>query len=206
MTSNLISKKIDNYFNELINKQVAFIPKKPNSFNIFYKNYIEHNLLLIFIIILICIFLLFKYYSKGNDNDIYNGVYNDTGDIKNKINTKDNNLKKIKKIKKINKKRELLAKEKNEILSIIDELSELNFEKSIIKSDNINKYNIDNNNCTDNNYTDDSSNNIYIDDNMNNTFKVDAYKNNNQKSEDYYNITEKNSELINGIYFEPPYN
>ena len=108
----------------------------------------------------------------------------------------------------------MLAKEKNEILSIIDELSELNFEKSKIISKNTNNYNIDDNNYTDNNYTDNSTNNNYIDDNTNNyidknidnTFNVDAYKNNNLRSEDYYNITEKNSELINGIYFEPPYN
>jgi hypothetical protein len=200
MTSNLISKNIDNYFNELINKQVVPIPKKSTSFNIFYKNYIEHNLLLIFIIILIGIFLLFKYYLKENTND--DNYY----DYKKNKNYKDDDLKKKNKIK---KKRELLAKEKNEILSIIDELSELNFEKSKTISKN---YNIDNDkdNSTNNNYIDNNTNNNidnnYIDNNIETTLNVDAYKNNNLRSEDYYNINDKNSELINGIYFETPYN
>ena len=102
---------------------------------------------------------------------------------------------------KLRRKKEQLAKEKNEILSIIDELSELNFEKSqnINSIDNINNYNKE----TTNNSIDEETISNYIDENI---FKIDAYKNNNLKSEDYYNITEKNSELINGIYFETPYN
>jgi len=71
MTSNLISKNIDNYFNDLINKPVIITSKKTTSFTIFYKDYIEHNLLLIFIIIFMGIFLLFKYslwYLQGRIN------------------------------------------------------------------------------------------------------------------------------------------
>ncbi len=200
MTSNLISKNIDNYFNELIKKPITIIPKKESSLNIFYKNYIEHNLLLIFIIIFISIFLLFKYYSKENDDDNDNII--DYKKEKEITKSKNDNIKKINKLK---RKKEQLAKEKNEILSIIDELSELNFEKC----QNINN-SIDNNNNNKNyskeiTYDDVNEETIsnYIDEEI---IKLDAYKNNNLKSEDYYNITEKNSELINGMYFETPYN
>jgi hypothetical protein len=199
MTSNLISKNIDNYFNELIKKPITIIPKKPSSINIFYKNYIEHNLLLIFIIIFISIFLLFKYYSKENDDD---NIIDYEKEKKITISKNDN----IKKINKLKRKKEQLAKEKNEILSIIDELSELNFEKSQNINNSIDN-NINNNkNCSkETTYDDVNEETIsnYIDDEI---IKIDAYKNNNLKSEDYYNITEKNSELINGIYFETPYN
>ncbi len=205
MTSNLISKNIDNYFNELIKKPITIIPKKESSLNIFYKNYIEHNLLLIFIIIFISIFLLFKYYSKENDDDNDNIDYKKEKEKeKEKEITKSKNDN-IKKINKLKRKKEQLAKEKNEILSIIDELSELNFEKC----QNINN-SIDNNNNNKNyskeiTYDDVNEETIsnYIDEEI---IKLDAYKNNNLKSEDYYNITEKNSELINGMYFETPYN
>ena len=206
MTSNLISKNIDNYFNELINKQVVITSKKTTSFTIFYKDYIEHNLLLIFIIILMGIFLLFKYYSKDDEINYKIDNYTEEYDlIKNK-------KKKIK--NKFKKERELLAKEKDEILSIIDELSELNFEKINSKSKNTNDYdNFINNNIDNHNIDNDIENDNCIDNKnlqnknlQNNSFKVDPYINNNLSSEDYYNVTEKNSELINGIYFETPYN
>ena len=67
------------------------------------------------------IFLLFKYYSKDDEINIKIDNYTEEYDlIKNKKKKIKNNLK---------RERELLAKEKDEILSIIDELSELNFEK-----------------------------------------------------------------------------
>ncbi len=189
MTSNLISKNIDNYFNNLINKPVVITSKKTTSFNIFYKDYIEHNLLLIFIIILMGVFLLVKYFSKEEiDNKIY--------DYTKEYNLIKNKKKKIK--NKLIKERELLIKEKNEILSIIDELSELNIEKINPDNNNVKIYNEDESFI---------ENKILRNKNIqNNPFIVDAYKNNNLNSEDYYDVAEKNSELINGIYFETPYN
>ena len=201
MTSNLISKNIDNYFNDLINKPVIITSKKTTSFTIFYKDYIEHNLLLIFIIIFMGIFLLFKYYSKEDENNNKIDDYNEKYDL----------IKKKKIRNKLSKEREILAKEKNELLSIIDELSELNIEKINIQSPNTNNNNFDNKNYIHNeNYVDNDSyienKNLHNQNLNNNPFKVDAYKNNNLSSEDYYDVTEKNSELINGIYFETPYN
>jgi hypothetical protein len=34
----------------------------------------------------------------------------------------------------------------------------------------------------------------------------EAYTNNNNYSDDYYDINKNKSELIDGVYFEPPYN
>jgi len=193
MNSNLISKNISGYFDELINKPILIIPQKESSIITFYKNYVEHNLLLIIIIIFIIIFLLFKYYTKDCEN-----ITDDNIIEKNKIRKKKEQNKKL--LYKINKERELLEKEKSEILSIIDELSEINYKKiipvnieeQIIKSkEQIKKSN-------EQNYKQNKINYNKID--------YEAYTNNQSYSDDYYDIKENKSELIDGIYFETPYN
>ena len=85
----LISKKIENYFDDLI--KVPDIPQNGGvsstsfSFSNFYKEYIEHNILLLFIIMCLVIFLIVKYINKNyyssttvpiqNDNKYENYQY-----------------------------------------------------------------------------------------------------------------------------------
>ena len=185
MNSNLISKNISGYFDDLINKPIISQPIKQSTMSSFYKNYIEHNLLLIIIIILICLFLLFKYCSKNSDN---------TEDNKKEKKIKNNNLLKEKSL--LKKERSLLEKEKSEILSIIDELSELNYEKS--------KPNINDENKFENKFGNEFGNKVIF---KNKNFtKFDAYTNDNIVSDQYYDINQKKSELIDGVYIETPYN
>jgi hypothetical protein len=198
MNSNLISKNISVYFDDLINKPIITLAPKQSTMSSFYKNYVEHNLLLIFIIIFIILFLLFKYYNKNsNDIETKNNETKNNEIKEKKINEKEKkiNEKENKLLQKINKERELLKKEKSEILSIIDELSEMNYKKDIpqyiqadIKEENIKPQKKEYNK---------RSNNI----------DLEAYTNINESfSNDYYDINENKSELIDGVYFETPYN
>jgi len=199
MNSNLISKNISGYFDDLINKPIITQPQKQSSMSFFYKNYVEHNLLLIIIIIFIILFLLFKYFSKNINND----DENDTN-MKEKEKEKEiekeiekNNKKKEKElIQKIRRERELLEKEKSEILSIIDELSEMNYNRVAhqdIKKESLPSLKKENERINNKNKI-----------NYENNFE--AYTNNENYSDDYYDIKENKSELIDGVYFETPYN
>jgi hypothetical protein len=203
MNSNLISKNISGYFDDLINKPIIIQPAKQSTMSTFYKNYVEHNLLLIIIIIFIIIFLIFKYFSKNSNNDKNNDDEKDKKKEKKKIEKE-----KEKKLReKINKERELLEKEKSEILSIIDELSEINYKR------NNQQYPHEENNQK---YTHEENNQkVYEKKRINNENKrfinqnnidYEAYTNNQNYSDDYYDLKENKSELIDGIYFETPYN
>ena len=198
MNSNLISKNISGYFDELINKQIITPPPKQSSMSTFYKNYVEHNLLLIFIIIFIIIFLIFKYFTKSCNDDL-------DADNKKKEDKKENKKKEKEREKKlrerINKERELLAKEKSEILSIIDELSEMNYKRVIpknIQEEDTQYKKINNQDSRINNKNKINYNSTPVD--------FEAYKNNENYSDDYYDIKDNKSELIDGVYFETPYN
>ena len=209
MNSNLISKNISGYFDELINKPIITLPQKQSSMSIFYKNYVEHNLLLIFIIIFIIIFLLFKYFTKNSNDEI-----EDDDKIKKDKKKEDKNKEKDKNKErkfreKINKEKELLEKEKSEILSIIDELSEMNYKRvipqNIHEEENLQDNNINNNQ---NNSIKNKQNNSIKNKINYNSLPIDfeAYTNNENYSDDYYDIKENKSELIDGVYFETPYN
>jgi hypothetical protein len=201
MNSNLISKNISGYFDELINKPIITPPPKQSTMSTFYKNYVEHNLLLIFIIIFIIIFLLFKYFTKNCNDDIEED--NKIEENKKKKEEKKKEKERERKFReKINKERELLEKEKSEILSIIDELSEMNYKRDIpqniqeevnLQNKNNNQNKNKNNNQNKMNY-----NSLPID--------FEAYTNNENYSDDYYDIKGNKSELIDGVYFETPYN
>ena len=65
INSNIITKNIDDYCKNRINNQ-NFVNKPKYNTSTFYKDYIEHNILLIFIIIFLLIFLLIRYYAKIN--------------------------------------------------------------------------------------------------------------------------------------------
>jgi hypothetical protein len=198
MNSNLISKNISGYFDELINKPIITPPVKQSTMSTFYKNYVEHNLLLIFIIIFIIIFLLFKYFTKNSNDELetYNKIKDDKiKDDKKKEDKKKEKEKERKFRERINKERELLEKEKSEILSIIDELSEMNYKRVIPQNiqEEENLQDGKTNNKKKINY---------------NTLPIDfeAYTNNENYSDDYYDIKRNKSELIDGVYFETPYN
>ncbi len=212
MNSNLISKNISGYFDDLINKPIIIQPAKQSTMSTFYKNYVEHNLLLIIIIIFIIIFLIFKYFSKNTNND-----KNDDDEKEKKKEKKKIEKEREKKFReKINKERELLEKEKSEILSIIDELSEINYKRN---QQNIYDENSQKNIYDENSYqhTHEENNNqkVYEKKRINNENKrfinqnnidYEAYTNNQNYSDDYYDLKENKSELIDGIYFETPYN
>lgn len=151
----LINKDIDNYFNDIINKPI--IPqsntnpiKSGGGLSKFYTDYIEHNLIFIVVLVGIIIFLVIRHYVKDfdsqdlNSHDLEKSKNPNSSDEstkqeiekKKKINEKIILKKKkleLEKLKLINYKREL-DKEKQQILSIIDELSNINEYES-------NKYN-----------------------------------------------------------------
>lgn len=141
----LINKDIDNYFNDIINKPVRItntttLPKSNYTFDRFYSDYVEHNLLFIVVLVGIVIFLVIRHYVKdfdtfSTDDENKNNTTNTTNDTEKsdkKSNTsnkikKTNELKKqqIEKLKLIKYKKEL-EREKQNILTIIDELSNIN--------------------------------------------------------------------------------
>lgn len=154
---NLISKNIDDYFNKLLNdiNNESVINNKPT----FYTTYIEHNILLIVILVCIAIFLFFRYYSKVRSNDEEDegdegdGGEGDGGDGGNRGNRGNRGEKKKsdskKKRKKIIKKhidnelrslyeeRQLLENEKKSLLNIIDDLSNYNVKSDILTDTSI---------------------------------------------------------------------
>ena len=225
MNSNLISKNISGYFDDLINKPIITPPLKQSTMSSFYKNYVEHNLLLIIIIIFIIIFLLFKYFSKNYFND---NIENDEKIEKNKKEKERKKIDKERELKlrqKIQRERNLLEKEKSEILSIIDELSEMNYKRvipqNIHEEENLQDNSINNNqnnsinNNQNNNQNNNNKNNNQNNSKNNNKNKInynslpidfEAYTNNENYSDEYYDIKENKSELIDGVYFETPYN
>jgi hypothetical protein len=140
----LINKDIDNYFNDIINKPI--IPqsntnpiKSGGGISKFYTDYIEHNLIFIVVLVGIIIFLVIRYYVKDFDSqDLEESKIDIKLDKSNKSNKQEIVNKKIneriiskskklelEKFKLLNYKREL-DKEKQQILSIIDELSNIN--------------------------------------------------------------------------------
>ena len=187
----LVSKNIDIYFNELILKPDPV--KNVYTFSNFYDEYIEHNILLLFIIACLVVFFIIKYYNKYTEEYINIDPVN-----VNKCNT-------IKKKIKKNISKTNLELEKKSILDIIDELSSLNYVK--IKQ---------NNELIEKEYNNIHSLEIpkYIEEDveLNNNYTETLLFNNNIDSNDYYNINknidynnknDKNN--IKGIYIDSPY-
>ena len=126
----VIGDKFDNYFNNLMHIQ----PKSELTSGIssFYKNYVEHNLIIIFLLIGVCIYLYFRYLSNQEQLK------------QEEINRKRMSKIKPKKIitdyeqqqydKKLAQMREHdlnLKREKERLLKIIDEISTINDEKQL---------------------------------------------------------------------------
>ena len=230
----LINKDIDNYFNDIINKPI--IPqsntnpiKSGGGISKFYTDYIEHNLIFIVVLVGIIIFLVIRYYVKDFDSqDLEESKIDIKLDKSNKSNKQEIVNKKIneriiskskklelEKFKLLNYKREL-DKEKQQILSIIDELS------------NINEYESNKNNQT---YLNQDINSIYSN-NFNNFNNLNNYNQqkylqtstrahndnkiisniDNRKDDmtdtNYFDINktpDNKTNEIDGLYIEPPF-
>jgi membrane-associated HD superfamily phosphohydrolase len=238
----LVNKNIDDYFNEIINvsdkPKTYKIVNKTSFFSKFYKDYLENNMLLIFVIFIIIIFLTIRYYTKDIENEYFNNNKNLRKNVLHtkKINNQINTLKKYK--KKLDNQKEKLNNDKEKILSIIDELSNINYEldsvkytiknnnKSNSQSNNHNNYNNQNNHIyKNNNYPDNDFNDIknnlvknvsskigqvnnkdpfVYNDKIRNLLEED---NSSPSSKIFYDINKKlnDSDLVDGMYIEPPY-
>lgn len=231
---NLINKNIENYFDELINKPIEnkpiiIIPKSNFSFEKFYKDYIEHNMLFIVLLIGIIFFLIIRYYSKDydsfdNSNDLeikkQNNIrYNKDNNTDNSDNKLDELIiKKNKKIKhelNLEKKKLFLYKkqlddEKQKILSIIDELSSIN-DYSSIKNQNLNSVNQvylknDINDYYSNNYYDSQSRlNSQSYSNINYDKSIASNSDDFSQYDNINKTLNNKSNEVEGLYIEPPF-
>lgn len=232
----LINKDIDNYFNDIISKPVpqtnTSIIKSNYNLNKFYSDYIEHNLVFIVVLIGIIIFLVIRHYVKDfdtfdtNEKEKENGEeQSDTNGEKNKRRQQrrdermENKSKKleIERNKLINYKMEL-DREKQQILTIIDELSNINEYEN-----NRSYYNGQHNNHN-NQYLNQDINDMYSNNYSNNQVKHSnkinyiqtmAHNDNgtnvlyeNGGTSNYYDVNRTQDKQINeidGMYIEPPF-
>ena len=120
MNNDYISNRLNNYFNDLLNKNTAAPSFSKNSYD-----FINRNMLFIIIIILTILFFTYRYYYR--DFELKNNNFKI-------INKKNNYKKKLNKEKIKNNNNKLkIKKEKEQLLSIIDELSNSIDEKSYIE-------------------------------------------------------------------------
>jgi len=193
----LVSKKIDTYFNDLLQQpeitNIKISNKNEYTFSKFYDEYIEHNILLLFIIFALVVFLIIKYYNKyysidnfnnqnlddvnytndNNNDEDYDDENNDENDYNNNLNTTSKYSNKVKRKKRQNKnktnsqfyKEQLKEKQLLELekKSILDIIDELS-------SMNYSKMNTNTSiiNKSINNYTNDQYFNKSINDEVNN--------------------------------------
>ena len=233
----LINKDIDNYFNDIISKPVPetniSIIKSNYNLNKFYSDYIEHNLVFIVVLIGIIIFLVIRHYVK--DFDTFNTNENNNGETQTNANNEKNKKKQqmrdesiknkskkleIEKKKLINYKIEL-DREKQQILTIIDELSNINeYENNRSYYNNQhNQPSIQYNQYLDKDinamYTNNYSNNQMRHLNKINNIHTMAHNDNgtnvlyeNDNVTNYYDINrtqDKQMNEIDGMYIEPPF-
>jgi hypothetical protein len=236
----LINKDIDNYFNDIINKPISNVQsnliKSNGGLNKFYSDYIEHNLIFIVVLIGIIIFLIIRHYIKDFDTFDSNKSNESNNTLNNNKINKGNQEKQNEKIKSISRKNEMekiklinykkeLDKEKQQILSIIDELSNINEYEN--NKYNNQKYLSESQINLNKNYVKDKDIGMIYSDNYNNNIKyfnqnpqfdpnTMAHNNNNiniinNEQDDisnYYDINKKQTDIINeidGLYIEPPF-
>ena len=223
----LINKDIDNYFNDIINKPIVQsnqnIIKSNVGLNKFYTDYIEHNLIFVVVLIGIIIFLVIRHYVKDfdtfNSDELINSsnknqVKNKYNKYNDKIRTKTKKLE-IEELKLINYKKEL-DREKQQILSIIDELSNINdYENykynnqsylSLSKHHQNSHPNLNNGQDINAIYSNNYNNQMgYFNHNDTNN-NITNYKDDNTSN--YYDINKMQNDKINeidGLYIEPPF-
>ena len=132
----LINPQINNFFNDVLNKPEPVYKsyiKNEYTWKKFYKDYVEHNLLFIVILVGVIIFLIIRYHTKDMDPDkICDREFtDDTDSDDDDLDFDDKKMKKKLKKKyktKLKKYKKELYDEKNKILNIIDELSNINYE------------------------------------------------------------------------------
>jgi hypothetical protein len=193
--TNLISNKIDSYFNNLVTKiepKSYKVCKNEYTFSKFYNDYIDHNILILFLLLCLVIFLIFRYYNKyyiENYEDEIDIIKNKKKELYSK-NKQNKQYKLDKQLKYVKEYKKQLDYEKEKILSIIDELSSLE-------------------NTQNNDYTNDPlDNTILYSDNDNNRYNTIVKPTNDYS--DYYDFTKNfneinTNEIINGMYIDPPY-
>lgn len=229
----LVSKNIETYFDDLIKipDVVQTAGKSESNFSKFYSEYIEHNILLLFIIFCLVIFLIIKYINKNyydvenftstknikhkkikNENDDEIDDYDDNDTFySNKMKHKLKKQKLLKMKKDAERERHLLELEKQSILDIIDELSNINYEK--IQSNN-NKIVNDNVNYQ-NNYENFNTIHIdkdYLNENSQNYSNYSLIQSNEFTNDGFYTINrninykdKKSPNYIKGMYIESPF-
>jgi hypothetical protein len=219
----LVNHDIDNYFNDLLNKPIpppaySIVNKQSYSFSKFYSEYIEHNMLFIVLLIGIVIFLVIRYYVKDMDTELFQPENSSKNTIISKNNNhkknKDKDSTKITKEQLLNYKKKL-DKEKEKIISIIDELSCIN---NFAQYDSVNK--IPNVSYQNNiNYTMQSNlpnntspkqvNNKYNTFNPNETIMLKEMNSHNYDANtEFYDINRKLDDAnnnVNGLYVDPPF-
>ena len=128
----VIGDKFDNYFNNLIHAPPKTDYTVSTNISSFYKNYVEHNLIIIFILIGICIYLYFRYLSNQElikQQKIYEIKQRKMMKVKKVSNEEQMHIE-----QKIAQMREYdlnLKRERERLLKIIDEISSINDEKQL---------------------------------------------------------------------------
>jgi hypothetical protein len=215
----LINNKINNFFNDIINKNdqpmmESIITKSNYTWNKFYCDYIEHNLLFIVILIGVVIFCIIRYYSMDLDPGIKNNkkkykkhnydTDTDTDTDSDEYVKKNSKILRRKYKLKLDKYKEELYNEKRKILNIIDELSNINYENNINTTYSQHKNDqLENLQQKTNSYRDSyESDKNPLDYTIKNSDMDD--------NSSYYKIKndsdQKPGDVIKGIYIEPPYN
>lgn len=225
----LINKDIDNYFNDIISKPVpktnTSIIKSNYNLNKFYSDYIEHNLVFIVVLIGIIIFLIIRHYVKDFDTNEKENIYGEEQSATNGEKNKKRHQKRDDRMENKSKKLEIernklinykmeLDREKQQILTIIDELSNINeYEnnKNYYNGQHNQYLNKDINALYSNNY----SNNQVKHSNKINNIQTMAHNDNgtnvlyeNDNISNYCNVNRTQDKQINeidGMYIEPPF-
>lgn len=230
----LINKDIDNYFNDIISKPIpqtnTSVIKTNYTLNKFYLDYIEHNLVFIVVLVGIIIFLVIRHYVKDfdtlNTNEKENGEIQTNNEKNKKKQQKrdermENKSKKleIERNKLINYKMEL-DREKQQILTIIDELSNINeYENKIYNNQYLNQNNQSLNQYLNQDinamYSNNYSNNQLSHSNKINNIQTIAHNDNgtnilyeNDNLSNYYDVNRTKDDKTNeidGMYIEPPF-
>lgn len=226
----LINKDIDDYFNDIVSKPIvqsgSSTIKSNYNLNKFYSEYIEHNLIFIVVLIGIIIFLVIRHYVKDFDTfDTDKDKQNKTTKEKEKQKRqkqykqqryqKQNENEKIKngakileieKNKLINYKREL-DKEKQQILTIIDELSNIN-EYENMKQNQYNQFNQQNQMYLGQDINTSYLNNYQNQPNQPNQPMMAHNDNFDDNTSNYYDVNKSQNDKTNkidGLYIEPPF-
>lgn len=236
----LINKDIENYYNDIISKPIQThntLFKSTYTFDKFYYDYIEPNSLVMILLIGLVIFLIIRKYCKdieldefnsNNSNNNFEHFTNESEKL-NELNSKKNNRIKSKKTNKIKKTnntdkinlikqqnklliyKKKLDEEKQQILSIIDELSSLNeneYLKALNKHNSYSNSNIYENYDINSHYANNYSNKMKFFNKSNNSNNNQNIPHNFSDTNNYSNVNNPQTDESNKfdeLYVEPPF-